>query len=141
MGRKLDIHLGLSFLHWKNCRPRDSLSAVLCWPGGGFVSRSETAPLTLPIQIVLVFVVQGSPLPSPWALEFSQKHFCLWIISNCSFCEGDYTRDYLFCHLVDNPVTMYVLAAHTARQTLSLSENTEKHLWSNTEKAALTGTA
>lgn len=68
---KHDIHLALSFSHWRNCRPWDTPSMQHCADlGEEQCGQSETALLTLLMWFFWGFVVKGKlkSYPVSWEL-------------------------------------------------------------------------
>lgn len=94
----MNVHFGLSFSHWRSETPP--------WCGaessgeGGW-DQSEIVPLTLPMCVFSVFVVEGGVSASPPVYGLFTNVSCLWIVASCSFCEEDRGREPpIFHHLL-----------------------------------------
>ena len=85
-----DVHLDLSFPHWRNHRLKGDLSVWCCTDLEEGQCRHQGAPPPpLLMPFVLVSVVQGAALASPLcSANFSVMPYP-WIVVSCSPCEGD----------------------------------------------------
>lgn len=88
---EVDVHCGIFFPHWGNCRPRRTLSV---WPcaclGDGLCCPS----------VVVLISFQPGPSWSLWSRKGGSVvsgiftiMSCLWTAASLFFCEGDWSQE------------------------------------------------